>query len=684
MNIIRKLAPGIGRRIGFMVSLAVVVTVILISGSLAGYQAYDGARSKRSAVEGTAYVYASAVADYIEAKDAFKIRSVLRSVDRVPGVISASVYDATGSLIGSLGQRAILKSEMAGRDPGVWDMMSHGTVPVSVNIIKNGAVQGTLVLVTDISDLRARFLKTMIFVLAASLAAAGLGVFLSLPLQRRITRPIVDLTAAMREIKQSKDYSGALTTFGEGETAVMVESFNNLMADIRFRDISLQKLAYYDPLTGLPNRANFLKVLGERLERIQGGADSLSVSLLNIDAFHTYNDAFGHSIGDAILMNAAALIQTESGVQSFVARVGGDEFAVIVGDNGTGQQAEATLARIHAAFLKPLKFLGLELHITLGSGTAILPRDARNAADAMRYVDLASNVAKHLGPGRSQFFQPDMDDKVRRETELGQSLRQAIANNELMVHFQAQLQFETGRVTGFESLMRWKHPTLGHVSPAVFIPLAERTGVIGAMGDWILEESCRIGRKWMDAGHQPRSIAVNVSPAQILQAAFVRNVGLVLERTQFPPQLLCLELTESLFLGRSLQAVRRILDQLHQLGVTLALDDFGTGFSSLAYLSQLPFDKLKVDRSFVTAVQDSPRRLEILSSIINMAHSLGMDVVAEGAETPAEIEHLQKLGADHVQGFGISKPMAESDVLAETERVERMSHRAAFAARQAS
>jgi diguanylate cyclase (GGDEF)-like protein len=661
---------GIGRRIAVLVSIAVTVTVLCVAGILATYQANQNAVAKRTAVESTAYVFASAVADHVESRQAHEIRTVLRSIDRVPGIISASVYSAKGTLIASLGHRAILLSDMASSDPGFWEMMRSGTVNVSVDIIKSGSPVGVLVVATDITDLRSSFFSTMGAVLIASLLASLLGVALSVPLQRRITRPITTLTESMRQIRESRNYTTKINAGGNDETGVMVEAFNSLITDIRFRDDSLQKLAYFDPLTGLPNRSNFQKSLEEKLKGATGGANSIAVILLNIDGFHNYNDAFGHSIGDAILMNVAAVIQEQAGPQAFTARVGGDEFAMIINDNETGELTERALARIQSAFYQPLKFLDLELHLTISAGTTLLPRDSNSVSDAMRHVDLATNMAKKLGPGRTMSFRLEMDDRVKSETDMSQGLRMAIDNKELQVHYQPQYHMTSGKVVGFEALLRWKHPTLGFVSPGIFIPLAEKSGSIVAIGDWVMEESCRQAKSWIDTSTSRRSIAVNVSPAQILQSGFVRKVGAVLARTQLPPDLLCLELTESLFLGRTLASVRVILEDLHNLGVTLALDDFGTGYSSLAYLSQLPFDKLKIDRSFVSSVHDSPRRLEILKAIIVMAHSLGMEIVAEGAETEQEILLLQNLSADQVQGYGIARPSTAEAALLTANRLE--------------
>lgn len=661
---------GIGRRIAVLVSIAIAITVLCVAGLLAAYQANQTVAMKRSAVEGTAYVFASAVADHVENQEAHAIRTVLRSIERVPGIISASVYNSHGKVIASLGQRAILQSAMAANDPGFWEMMRSGTVNVSVNIIKSGSPVGTLVVATDISDLRTHFFNTMSAAIAAALLAALLGVLLSIPLQRRITRPITTLTETMLHLSESRDYSTSIAAGGNDETGVMVEAFNNLISNIRFRDESLQKLAYFDSLTGLPNRSNFQKTLEEHLAAATGGARSIAVILLNIDAFHTFNDAFGHSIGDAILMNFAAIIREQADRETFVARVGGDEFALIVNDNGTGLLAERAIARVQSAFYRPLKFLDLELHLTVTAGATVLPRDSHSVGDAMRHANLANNAAKKLGPGRAVFFRTEMDDRVKSETDMSQSLLQAITNNELQLHYQPQYHSGEGKVVGFEALLRWKHPTLGFVSPDVFIPLAEKTGAIVAIGDWALEESCRQAKAWIDKGESSRSIAVNVSPAQILQSGFVKRVGSILAQTGLPHHLLCLELTESLFLGRSLASVRAILDDLHELSVTLALDDFGTGYSSLAYLSQLPFDQLKIDRSFVSGTQHSPRRTEILRSIIAMAHSLGMEVVSEGAETSQEIELLQNLSSDQIQGYGIAKPAAAEAALLIANNIE--------------
>ncbi|MCA0434159.1 MAG: EAL domain-containing protein [Proteobacteria bacterium] len=667
LRTVRK--KGIGNRVARLMAVAVILAVVVVAGLISVYDANVAAQQKRAAVEGTAYVFASAVADHVATRDASAIRTVLRSLDRVPGVISATVHGADGKAIATLGQKALLTSDVIVTDPSFFDMMSKGIVPVSVDIIKGGAVQGTLVLTTDISDLRQDFFQTMMAVVAASLLAAAFAMLLLTPLLRKIVDPIQKLTRSVQDLRVSQNYAVTLPRASDDETGILVENFNGLLHDIRDRDQSLQQLAYFDTLTGLPNRAAFQRDLAERLAGLQQDGSQVAAILLDIDGFRALNNAFGLAAGDAILQHVGSILTEQSPPGALVARLGGDEFGILVPDRLDGEAAMATLAHIHATFYQPINVNGMELHLTLSAGATLAPVHAPTVSDALRFMDLAANAARKQGAGRSAFFRQEMDETLRKETELAQRLRSAIDNNELTLHFQPQQQLSSWQIVGFEALVRWNHPTLGTVSPALFIPIAERSGFVAAIGDWVLREACAQARTWLDETGRPYVVAVNVSPAQILQSGFVRRVEAALADARLPGELLCLELTESIFLGRSLGGVRSILDELSQLGVNLALDDFGTGFSSLAYLSQLPFNKLKIDRSFVTASQTSVKRTEILRSIVQMAHSLEMTVVAEGAETQAELQLLHDLGADQVQGFVVSKPVPAPQALALAEHL---------------
>jgi EAL domain-containing protein (putative c-di-GMP-specific phosphodiesterase class I) len=286
---------------------------------------------------------------------------------------------------------------------------------------------------------------------------------------------------------------------------------------------------------------------------------------------------------------------------------------------------------------------------------------------------LALAEAKKLVSGRVQFFQNAMAENVKHDTEMGQALRQATHKGAFELHYQPQLDLQTDCISGFEALVRWTHPTQGPISPAVFIPLAERIGLVSVIGDWVLAEGCRQAATWYHQGQNTRILSVNISPAQILAAGFVEKVRNALKKSGLPPRLLCLELTESIFVGSRFAETIIILEALAKDGIKLALDDFGTGYSSLSYLSKLPFDTIKIDRSFVSNADKNIRKANMLKSIVEMIRSLDMSVVAEGAETQEELALLRKLQVHQVQGFVVSKPIPANAALALASEIDATS-----------
>jgi EAL domain-containing protein (putative c-di-GMP-specific phosphodiesterase class I) len=264
-----------------------------------------------------------------------------------------------------------------------------------------------------------------------------------------------------------------------------------------------------------------------------------------------------------------------------------------------------------------------------------------------------------------------MDASVKARAETAQALHLAIVNNEFETYYQPKFDLKNGKLYGFESLIRWKHPTRGLIPPDQFIPVAESTGLIGKIGSWILRDSCLRGRAWLDQGHVEIEISVNISVVQLLQSDFQNEVKALLRETGFPPYLLCLELTESLFIGKSINKAKAVLENLRSLGVSLALDDFGTGYSSLSYLEKLPFDKIKIDRSFVSGIEADANKRSLLKGIISLSHTLGRIIIAEGAETPGEVGLLRELGADIVQGYALSRPLTADQAIAEAQTIAK-------------
>ncbi len=655
MQLRRTEKSNIGHKIATLVALSVFAAMIILATILSMIQVQETIKSKRASLEATAFVFASAIADHVEARDRGEIHRVLRSVARVPAVLNAAALDNKGVMIAQMGSVTFLESDIIDSHPGFFAMLTKGILPISVDIKRGGQIAGSLILLADISDVRIHLFWNLFTTIVAAAIASGLAVPISRPLQRKVTAPLVDLTKSITRVRETRNFETADITGAEGETKLLVESFNGMIVDIRTRDLAMQKLAYFDPLTGLPNRVHFQKIV-EDLFRDNQATQTAVLFIADIDNFHAINDAMGHSIGDALLMNIAALFKDEAGVNAQVARLGGDEFAICVPNVSTIAEAEIALARFIATLYHPIKILGQELHLTAAIGAVVVPLQATSSDEVQRHLNLALHEAKQLGAGRVCFFKQELADNIKFEAEIAQGLRVALNSNELEVHYQPVVDLKSGFVTGFEALARWNHPLKGYIPPSKFIPIAEKSGIISDLGDWILDESCKQAKAWLDAGHEPRSVAVNISAAQIIQSGFLEKVRHALVESGLPAELLCLELTESLFVGKSRNTVEKMLVELKLLGVRTALDDFGTGYSSLSYLESLPFDKLKIDRAFVSGMQGGQKNLNLMRGIINLAHALGMSVVAEGAETFEEVNLLRSLNADTVQGFFYAKP----------------------------
>jgi diguanylate cyclase (GGDEF)-like protein/PAS domain S-box-containing protein len=433
----------------------------------------------------------------------------------------------------------------------------------------------------------------------------------------------------------------------------------------------LEELAFTDSLTGLANRTQFKRSLTSMVGRALLEDRFGALLLIDLDRFKEVNDSLGHAAGDELLCRVAGLLRHELGGEAFIARLGGDEFAVLVERPSIRDDMRELAEHLIARLSGPIDLANGEAFVGATVGIAKLPEDAATTELAMRNADLALCMAKETGRGRCMVFEPAYAEAVEQRLLLARDLRHAIEENELHAQYQPQVDIATGRVVGFEALLRWTHRERGPISPAVFIPVAESSGIIVDLGLWVLREACRQGRAWLDQGLPPRTIAVNVSPAQFWNMDFETAVSAVLAETGLPPNLLCLELTESLFVDQSEHQISRTLGALSGLGVRLALDDFGSGYSSLGYLTRLPFDRLKVDRSFVDGVSIHPEKRKLLGGIIALSRGLGMSVVAEGAERAAEVDVLRELGCDVVQGYVYSRPVAPDKAPVVADAIER-------------
>ena len=665
----RILTSRIGRRIARLVAISVLMPMLTITSLLVWFQVRDSIEDRKNGLRATAYVYAAAIADPVAISDAKQVKSVLRSVARVPDILYAAALDSRGQALATMGIATFLQEDIFREEQGTFAMLTKGTLPVAVDIVRGGEPVGRLVLIADVRPVRSKLLWTLFATAMAVIAANIIGAAIAIPLQRRIIGPILSLTLAMRHIKEARQYTTKVEHKADDETGELVDTFNQMIAEIRSRDIALEKLAFFDPLTGLPNRQLFQRQFDEIIGRSGGANLNAALFLLDLDDFKQINDAFGHTAGDALLISVAAILKKEASDNCKLARLGGDEFVIIAENVSSVNEAQMRLAPLIAALYQPIKIFDHEIYISTSVGVAMIPRDGKSSEELMRRADLALYSAKRRGPGLVHFFQPAMDASVKDRTETAQALHQAIVNKEFETHFQPQFDVKTGEVYGFESLIRWKHPERGFIPPDQFIPVAENTSLIGKIGSWILYDSCSRGRAWLDEGRGEREISVNISVVQLLHADFAKEVKTILRETGFPPYLLCLELTESLFIGKSIGKAQAVLENLKSLGISLALDDFGTGYSSLSYLEKLPFDKIKIDRSFVNGIETDFNKRNLLKGMISLAHSLGRIIIAEGAETSGEVRLLSELGADIVQGYALSRPLPADQIIAAAQAV---------------
>lgn len=503
----------------------------------------------------------------------------------------------------------------------------------------------------DAAQARYNVLRTVL--LAICLVGVLAGAWAAVRLSRGIAQPLRALAEAARA------YGGGaaakVEVRGASEVRSLAESFNAMVDAVDQRERQIMHASLHDALTDMPNRRFFIEKLGRAVAR-QSAASRTFVGFIDIDDFKAINDALGHPSGDELLRLVAQSLQ-DGFPDAMVARFGGDEFGLLLTGLDPAADCTALARRVATILNREVVIQGRSIELSCSAGIAIGPQDGESADALLKSADLALSRARNDGKGAYHFFEAELDAEASRRRSLEIDLRRAIREGDFELYFQPLFSISQNRVKGFEALMRWPHKQHGMISPATFIPIAEESGLIVQLGEWAVREACRQAARWPEE----ISVAVNISPRQLAADGLSTCIAQALAQSGLAASRLELEITESVFIG-NVDRTLKILHSLQTLGVRVALDDFGTGYSSLSYLRSFPFDKIKIDQSFVRALDDGGSAHAIVRAITTLADALGMETLAEGVETERSLDALRNEGCDMIQGYLISRPVRGSEV----------------------
>jgi diguanylate cyclase len=544
---------------------------------------------------------------------------------------------------------------------------------VSPVLLDNQTI-GTVVLFADMRELRTRLVGTLLATLLILGLAAVAAYLLSMRLQGIISDPILELADTMRQVSETKDFALRVNKPGNDEIGRLYDGFNEMLQEIEERNLvlrqrqeHLQELAHFDTLTRLPNRVLFHDRLQQSMNLSLRTNQIIAVMFLDLDRFKDINDTLGHRIGDLLLQQVADRMGLVLRDCDTVARLGGDEFTIFTQDIKTDRNACRVAQKLLDLFEIPYNLEGQQVYVTCSIGLTLFPADGNSMDELLMNADIAMYHAKADGKNTYRLYASEMNQQASERVALQTDLRKALDLDQLYLQYQPKFDANSSRIIGVEALLRWQHPERGLIPPTRFIPLAEESGNIIGITEWVLKTACHQAKLWYDAGYENISVAVNLSAYSLKRNNAPAMVQQTLEETGLPAHLLELELTESMLIENDQQAEETLL-ALKLLGVNISIDDFGTGYSSLSYLHRFPIDALKIDRSFIWNMHRSENDMAIVVAIIAMGHGLKLQVIAEGVETDEQLSALKQYGCETIQGYLMGRPVGAEEVTARLQR----------------
>jgi len=589
---------------------------------------------------------------------------VLQALASEPSVVSACLYDRGGHLFSEYAHGRLACSSTAGRPPASDD--EYRSVSRTIRHASESA--GSIELTADMVDLHQRNRHMLLLAIGLALLSMWVAGGAGAVLQRRISRPVMELASAMNKITTEATFDLRVRIEGSNEIAQLAHGFNRMIGELERRnriardaELRLTEQSRTDALTSLPNRRHLVEQLRHELARASREKRMIGLLYIDLDGFKLVNDSLGHGMGDLLLCQVATRFASRVRASDTLARLGGDEFTVILTALERPEDARQAADALIECLVQPFVIEGNQITVGASIGITTQCPSSTEDPDLLKQADNAMYAAKRSGKNRAVHFSAELGMVARERLTLENELRGAIGRHEIFVVYQPEFDLKSGRLVRFEALARWKHPHLGDISPATFIPIAEDSGLIHILGEFVMEQACRRCLTWQNLPGAPVQIAVNVSALQFNSEDFVDIVSSILNRAGLPPKLLQIELTESVMIG-SLAHTRDKILRLRTLGVNVAIDDFGTGYSSLGYLSQLPFTALKIDRTFLNNRGPTPESITMVQSMIELGHKMGLRVIVEGIEEERQLEMIREMGADDAQGYLLGRPCADPEL----------------------